>query len=396
MITEFFVRTFIKNHDKTEDYRIRAQYGILEGWVSIVINIILFAVKLAAGLFVNSIALIADAFHSLSDMASSGAVIWGFKISARPPDSEHPFGHGRMEHVTTLIIAILLIITGFEFAKVAFGRTTHAEAVVFSLPVIMIVFLTVICKEWLSRFAKELGRRINSKTLEGDALHHKADAITSLIVILALFSEKIHFRQFDGVVGIVMSVYIMYSGWKMLQDVITPLLGESANYGELVDIRKIAMSVKGIKGTHDIMMHKYGSMTIISLHVEIPEEFPFMEAHNVIEEIEENINFKMRAITTIHLDPVQKLNDDLLEVHSILSDLIKSNPKLSSYHDLRMLKVKGVPILVFDIVASHGVNPDEIIALRNKVASSLKPSLPSYTIKIWVDHPFNVTPPPKL
>ncbi len=391
MVTDFFVRTFIKNLDKTEDYRVRAQYGILEGWISIVINLILFAVKLAAGLFVNSIALITDAVHSLSDMVSSVAVIWGFKISARPPDREHPFGHGRMEHVTTLIIAILLIITGFEFARVAFGRVTHAEPVVFSLPVIIIVSITIVFKEWLSKFAKELGRRIDSKTLEGDALHHKADVITSVMVILALFSEKIHLRQFDGVVGILISVYIMYSGWKMLQDVITPLLGESATYGELAKIKKIATSVKGIKGIHDIMMHKYGSMKMISLHVEIPAEFPFMEAHNLIEEVEENINFKMRAITTIHLDPIQKLNDDLREIHSILGDLIKSNPELNSYHDLRMLKVKSVSTLVVDVVASHGVNPDEIIALRNKVASTLRTSLPSYQIKIWVDHPFNVT-----
>ncbi len=395
MITEFFVRTFIKNREKTEDYRVRAQYGILEGWVSTVINLILFAFKLAAGLFVNSIALITDAVHSLSDMLSSIAVIWGFKISGQPPDKEHPFGHGRMEHVTTLIIAILLIITGFEFARVAFGRVTHADPVVFNLPVIIIVSITIVFKEWLSKFARELGRRIDSKALEGDALHHKADVITSVMVILVLFSEKIHFRQFDGVVGILISVYIMYSGWKMLQDVITPLLGESATYEELAEIKKIAKSVKGIKGTHDIMMHKYGSMKVISLHVEIPEEFPFMEAHNLIEEIEENINVKMGAITTIHLDPIQKLNDDLRQVHSILGGIIKSNPELNSYHDLRMLKVKGALTLVVDVVASHGVNPDEIIALRDKVASSLRTTLPFYQIKIWIDHPFNVTPSPK-
>ena len=239
MITEFFVRTFIKNREKTEDYRVRAQYGILEGWVSTVINLILFAFKLAAGLFVNSIALITDAVHSLSDMLSSIAVIWGFKISGQPPDKEHPFGHGRMEHVTTLIIAILLIITGFEFARVAFGRVTHADPVVFNLPVIIIVSITIVFKEWLSKFARELGRRIDSKALEGDALHHKADVITSVMVILVLFSEKIHFRQFDGVVGILISVYIMYSGWKMLQDVITPLLGESATYEELAEIKKL-------------------------------------------------------------------------------------------------------------------------------------------------------------
>ena len=395
MITDILVRKFIKNPDKTDDYRVRAQYGILEGWVSIVINLILFVVKLAAGLFVNSFALITDAVHSLSDMVSSIAVIWGFKISAQPPDREHPFGHGRMEHITTLIIAILLIITGFEFARVAFGRVTHAEPVVFSLPVIIIVSITIVFKEWLSKLAKELGSRIDSKALEGDALHHKADVITSLMVILALFSEKIHFRQFDGVVGILISFYIIYSGWKMLQDVITPLLGESATYEELAKIRKIARSVKGIKGVHDIMMHKYGRVKIISLHVEIPEEFPFMEAHNLIEEVEEKINFKMRAITTIHLDPIQKLNDDLRQVHSILGGLIKSNPDLNSYHDLRMLKVKGVSILVVDVVASRGVNPDEIIELRNKVASTLRTSLPSYQTKIWIDHPFNIIPSSK-
>lgn len=391
MITKLLTRTFVKDYGNIEDIQVRSQYGIMEGWISVVINSLLFIIKLAAGMTVNSIALIADAFHSISDMFSSAAVIWGFKMSAVPADQEHPFGHGRMEHIATLIIAILLILTGFEFLKAAYGRITHPEPVIFSKVVIFIISLTIIVKGWLAFFSRELGRLIDSKALIGDFIHHQTDAITTFIVLLALFSEKIHFRQFDGIIGILISLFVMYSGWKMLREVVSPLLGESATYEELKQIKTIAMSVKGVKGVHDIIMHKYGTLKIISLHVELPEELPFMEAHNIIEEIEETMNLQMKATTTIHLDPMQKLDDNLREVHSILRGIIKSNPKLDSYHDVRMIKIKGEPKLVLDLVAMEGINHNEIHALRKEVTSILKSSLPLYTIKIWIDPKFSGT-----
>ena len=391
MITNLLVRKFVKDHKNVKDIGVRSQYGMLEGWISVVINCLLFIVKLSTGLLVNSIALIVDAIHSISDMFSSAAVIWGFKLSAAPPDREHPFGHGRMEHITTLIIAVLLILTGFEFFKAAFGRIRNPEPVIFSKVIIFIISLTIVIKGWLALFSRDLGKMINSKALMGDYIHHKTDVITTLLVLLALFSEKIHFKQFDGLVGILVSLYVIHSGWSMLREVVSPLLGESASYEELKKIRSIAMSVKGVKGVHDIIMHKYGNLTIISLHVELPEEFSFMEAHNIIEEIEEMINHQMNANTTIHLDPMQKLNDDLREVYSILARTIKSNPKLESYHDVRLVNVKGVPTLALDVVASEGVHSNEMKTLRKKVTSMLKKSLPLYTIKVWVDPKFSAT-----
>ncbi len=389
MITEFIVRTFIKDHKKTEDIRVRSQYGVMEGWISVAINLLLFIVKLVTGLYVNSIALISDAIHSISDMFSSAAVIWGFKMSAVPADKDHPFGHGRMEHIATLIIAVLLIITGFEFFKVAFERIKHPEPVLFSWVAIIIVSFSVIIKEWLAQFSKELGERIDSKTLIGDYLHHRTDAITSLMVLAALLSAKINVKQFDGIAGILISLYIFYSGWKMLMEVVSPLVGESASHEELSHIKSIAMLAKGVKGVHDIIMHKYGNVKIISLHVELPEELPFMEAHNIIEEIEETINLKMNATTTIHLDPVQKLNDDLRDVHTILQSMIKSNPKVDSYHDVRIVKVKGEETLILDIVASDGIAGNEIDKLQKEVISSLKSLFPYFIVKAWVDPKFS-------
>lgn len=391
MITKLLIKTFVKDYDNIEDTQVRSQYGIMEGWISVVINSLLFIIKLAAGMLVNSIALIADAFHSISDMFSSAAVIWGFKIAATPADQEHPFGHERMEYIATLIIAILLVITGFEFLRAAYDRIAHPEPVIFSKVVIFIISLTIIIKGWLAYFSKELGRQIDSKALIGDFIHHQTDAITTFIVLLALFSEKIHFRQFDGIVGIVVSLFVMYSGWAMMRDVVSPLLGESATYEELKQIKLIAMSAKGIKGVHDIILHKYGKVRIISLHVELPEEHSFMKAHNIIEEVEEAISTKMKATTTIHLDPIQKLDDKLREVHTILNVMIKSNPKLDSYHDVRIMNMKGKPTLVLDIVAVDGISQKGIRALRKELISILKSSLPLYTIKIWIDPKFSAT-----
>lgn len=395
MITDSIIRAFIKGYRNTKDIQVRSQYGILEGWVSVGINFILFVVKLTAGLFVNSISLIADAIHSISDMFSSAAIIWGFKMSGVPPDRDHPFGHGRMEHVATLIIAILLLITGFEFLRVAFGRIRNPEPVIFNLTVIFIVFSTILVKEWLARFSRDLSRKIDSKALLGDSLHHRTDAISSLLVLLALFSEKIHFRQFDGIIGILLSIYIMYSGWRMLNDVISPLIGESASYEELVQIKSLAMSVEKVKGVHDMTMHRYGTVKIISLHVEMPEEIPFMKAHDVIEKVEELINARMNATTVIHLDPIQKMNSKLREVHLILEKILESNPKLDSYHDLRMIKAKKNYTLVLDIVASDNASPSQMKTLRKNVASKLKSHFPKYIIKIWVDPKFHASVSPK-
>lgn len=391
MLTKLLIRAFIKDYNNIEDIQVRSQYGIMEGWISVVINSLLFVIKLAAGLMVNSIALIADAIHSISDMFSSAAVIWGFKMAAVPADQEHPFGHERMEHIATLIIAILLIITGVEFLRAAYDRITHPEPVIFSKFVIVIIASTIIIKGWLAYFSKELGIQIDSKALEGDFIHHQTDAITTVIVLLALFSEKIHFRQFDGIVGIVVSLFVMYSGWTMMRDVVSPLLGESATYEELKQIKSITMSAKGIKGVHDIILHKYGKVRIISLHVELPEEHSFMEAHNIIEEVEEAISTKMKATTTIHLDPIQKMDDKLREVHTILNVMIRSNPKLDSYHDVRIMNMKGEPTLVLDIVSVDGISQKEIRALRKDLISILKSSLPLYTIKIWIDPKFSAT-----
>lgn len=386
MISDFIIRTFIKEYQNIRDVRVRAKHGILEGWISIIINFILFIAKLTTGLIVNSIALISDSIHSLSDMFSSIAVIWGFKMSSEPPDREHPFGHGRMELIATLIIALLLVVTGFEFLKLAFGRIRNPLPVVYHHGAVLVVITTIIIKEWLAIFSKKLHILIGSKTLMGEYFHHQTDVITSFMVLLALFSEKINFRQFDGIVGILVSIFVMYSGWRLLNEVISPLLGESASNKELSQIKSIALSVKEVKGIHDIILHKYGNVKIISLHVELPEDFTFMGAHNVIQEIQEMINEQMDATTTIHLDPVQKMNDDLFNVHSILDEIVKSNPNLESYHDLRMVKIKRAPTLVLDIVPSEGINSSQVNELHKKINSILKINLPSHNIKIWV-HP---------
>lgn len=386
MISDFIIRTFIKDHQNIRDAQVRSKHGILEGWISIIINFILFIAKLTTGLIVNSIALISDSIHSLSDLFSSIAVIWGFKMSSEPPDREHPFGHGRMEHIATLIIALLLVVTGFEFLKLAFGRIRNPQPVFYHHGAVLVVITTIIIKEWLAIFSKKLHILTGSKTLMGEYFHHQTDVITSFMVLLALFSEKINFRQFDGIVGILVSIFVMYSGWRLLNEVISPLLGESASNKELNQIKSIALSVKDVKGIHDIILHKYGNVKIISLHTELPEDFTFMEAHNIIQEIQEMINEQMDATTTIHLDPVQKMNDDLFKIHSILDEFVKSNPNLESYHDLRMVKIKKNPTLVLDIVPSEGSNSNQINELHKKINSILKFNLPSHKIKIWV-HP---------
>ncbi|MFQ5561642.1 MAG: cation diffusion facilitator family transporter, partial [Nitrospinota bacterium] len=297
MLTRILVKRFVRDSNNIDNPEVRSRYGRLEGWVSVVINLALFGIKVFGGIVVNSVSLIADAIHSLADMLSSGAVIYGFKAAAAPADKEHPFGHGRVENIVALIIAILLIVTGLEFLKAGVMRLYSPVQVEYNAVIIFLLLLTIGAKYWLARFSKKLGKTIQSKALEYDALHHKADMFTSFVVLLPLFSEKIGLVWLDGFVGVGIAGYIIYSGVDMAKEVFSPLIGESATYKELFVIKSIAMETEGVLGVHDIMMHKYGHIIIISLHAEVSEETPLVDVHEIIEEVEEKINAEMNATT---------------------------------------------------------------------------------------------------
>jgi cation diffusion facilitator family transporter len=306
LFTHWIVRKLISNNRDIDNVIVRARYGTLEAVASIVINLLLFVVKLILGLMVNSVSLIADAVHTLSDSGTSIIILIGFRIAKKPGDREHPFGHGRAEPIAALIVAIILIVAGVELLRSSAVRIMHPkiEAAQISWFLAVILVVAVIIKELMARFSRELGRMIQSKTLEADFWHHRSDAFSTLLVLVAMACAHLNFMYVDGVAGVGVALVVMYSGYAVAHSVISPLLGERPSLEMLNQIEDIARSPEGVLGVHDIIVHRYGRAKFISLHIEVDNRRPAIELHNLSEQVEELIENKLGGSVVVHIDPL--------------------------------------------------------------------------------------------
>ncbi len=281
----------------------RQTVGFLEAWVSIVGNIALFLVKFAIGKLIGSISLIADSVHTLSDVLTSVVVLAGFKIGGREPDKEHPFGHGRIESIATLIIAILLILVGVEFLRQSIERLRQPRMVAGTILVVLIMLLSGVLKELMASFSIWLGRRIDSSTLIADAWHHRSDAIASVLVAVAIVGAIFHVYWLDGLFGLLVSLLIIYTGGELGWQAANYLIGTSPDQGLLDSIKAEAAAVGGVVGVHDISVHEYGPRRAISIHVEVQGGMDVTAAHGIADEVERRVASLMNAEAVVHIDP---------------------------------------------------------------------------------------------
>lgn len=373
----FLVKKFIKNHNLVTNPKVRSQYGMLEGWISILINFFLGIIKIIIAIMYGSISLLADAIHTLSDMATSIIIIIGFKISSKPGDKEHPFGHGRMEQISTLIVAVLLGVSAIELIQHSFQRILSPKQVPMSWIPIIIIFITIFFKEWLGQFSKFLGDKIGSLALEADAWHHRTDAISSLLVVIALIASKFGFIYLDGVVGLIIGVYIIYLGWDIAKKSIDQLLGESADESLINEITNIVMEEDKVKNVHDLIVHQYGEQKLLSLHMEVPADLSLSEAHTIADNIENIIDKKLNIYTTIHLDPVMPASPESLKIESIINDFIKDDNRIDSFHDLRLIGEKNYSNLLFDLVIKRDLKLTEKKEIKKSLCEKISKVVPA-------------------
>ncbi|KPK75590.1 MAG: hypothetical protein AMJ79_10840 [Phycisphaerae bacterium SM23_30] len=302
------VRKFIINYQDIDNVKVRARYGYLEAWTSIVINMLLFAVKMVLGVMVNSVAVIADAVHTLSDTGTSIIILIGFRIAKRPADREHPFGHGRMESIATLIVAVLLMVAGFELLRSAVERILKptVEKAEITWLVGLILIGTMAVKELMARFAREMALLVKSKTLQADAWHHRSDALSTLLVLAAMVCAYLGYSYVDGVAGVGVALIVIYSGYAIGRDAISPLLGERPRQELLDEIKNTARSFEGVRGVHDVIVHRYGQHKVISLHIEVSAEESVTKLHDLSEEVTEAIEKKWGGSAVVHIDPLNK------------------------------------------------------------------------------------------
>lgn len=359
-ITHWLVAKTITNYRNVDDLKVRLRYGLLEGWVSIILNLLMFAVKLILGLTIRSVALIADAIHTLADSGTSLVVIIGFKIARKPSDREHPFGHGKMESISALIIAILLFVVCVELLEKSIYRIFNPTTSRASLLIILIIVGTALIKEVMSRFSSILGDMIDSKALKADALHHRSDVFATLVVVVALIGSHWGYTRLDGIMGIIVSLVIGASAFSIARDAIHPLLGEAPTAERIQEVERIAMEHSDVLGVHEIIIHTYGQVRMISLHLEVSDKSTAYELHHLSEEVEEAIAIKLKAQVIAHIDPVNKDHPHYEEVRRVISEIVSEEIRISSFHDLRIVGTDpGMSKAVFNIVLGEEVDDQE-------------------------------------
>ncbi|NQV51469.1 MAG: cation transporter [Candidatus Marinimicrobia bacterium] len=372
-LTELLIRKTLPKGIESDSSAFRGHIGILEGWVSIIGNFILFVIKLIFGWMINSIALIADAFHTLSDVATSIVVIVGFKVSQKPADKEHPFGHGRAETIATLTIAILMAVVALEFLKGATERLFFSDSDIDISKLdwffISVVTLTAAAKAWMAFFAYKLGDLINSDALRGDAVHHKSDVYTTLLVIVALIGAYYGVPFLDGVMGIGVAVMILIAAYDIAREAIDDLLGKPATLEFINQISELAMSVPGAKQVHDVVVHNYGEQSFISLHIEIEENTIPGVAHNIADNVEHKLAQELNAEVVTHIDPVSVSGPGVQNIRAIIESSLAEFSDQFTVQDLRIVGEKPVESILFELT----VPPD--CFQKEEIESSIRNAL---------------------
>lgn len=388
MFSKLLVNTFIKNNEDIENEDVRSKYGYLGGIVGIIANFILFIVKFSVGLLTSSIAIMADAFNNLSDMASSIITIVGFKLASMPPDKEHPFGHGRLEYISALIVAFMVMLVGFQFVKSSINRILNPVPIKFEIIPFILLFISILVKVWLSKFNKFMGEKINSSALKAASVDAMGDVFTSSTVLVAFLAAKFTSLPIDGYAGILVSVAILYAGYSLVKETISPLLGEAPDPELVKQINQAILSYEHIKGVHDLIIHNYGvGKSIASVHAEIPADIDIMTIHDIIDKAEREISEKFKTHLVIHMDPICVETEEVAYIRSEVEKIIKYNPVIKSMHDFRVVNNGEVQDLTFDVVVDNNkmikIMTEE--ELKEDIINAIRDVHPEYNCFITID-----------
>lgn len=391
MFTRFLITKFIKNHNDVNNRKVRDAYGYLASIVGILCNIILFITKLSIGLISNSIAVIADAFNNLSDAASSIITFLGFKLASKPADKEHPFGHGRIEYLSGFIVSFMVLLVGVEFIKSSFNKIIHPTLVKFQLIPFVILILSILVKLWLSIFNKSIGNKIDSNALKATSFDALSDVIASFFVALSLIISKWISIPLDGYFGIVISLFILYSGISLIKETLSPILGEAPDSKLVNEIIDNIMRNDLIMGVHDLIIHNYGPRRYMaSIHAEVPSNESIVKIHEVIDKAENEISKKLDLLLVIHMDPINVDNKEIAYTRKEVVKILEQFSIIKSMHDFRMVGEDEYKNLIFDIVIDHSFKLTSELEnqLKKDIDNCIKKLHPKYNTIITIDRDF--------
>lgn len=354
-MTKFLVNKFIKNHDDVKNPKVREAYGVLSSWVGIVCNVLLFVAKFVIGTFANSISIISDGFNNLSDCASCVVTMFGYKMAAKPADKDHPFGHGRMEYLTSLIIAMLIMVVGVELFTGSVDKIIHPECVRFSVVALVVLIISILIKLWMGLFNRKLGKTVDSSVMLATSKDSLNDVLATTATLIALVATLCTDIPVDGIMGVVVSVMILISGFGIVKETVDELLGQPASPELVESLKELVDECHYALGMHDLIIHSYGPGNLIgSVHIEVDGKENIMDIHDAIDELERNIYDELGIRMTIHMDPVETDNENLTACKDMIEVILQEVDKELHFHDFRMVAGPSHTNLIFDVVVPHG------------------------------------------
>ena len=392
MFSKFLVNTFIKNNEDISNEKVRGKYIFLGGLVGILSNFLLFIIKLSVGLITSSIAIMADAFNNLSDASSSIITIVGFKLSDKPADAEHPFGHGRIEYISALIVSFMVMLVGFQFVKSSLERIFNPIDIKFETIPFILLLISIFIKLWLSRFNKFVGNKIDSSALKAASADALGDVFTSSCVVISYLAAKFTSFPIDGYLGTLVALFILYSGFSLTKETLNPLLGEAPDPELVQKIQDMVLSYDNITGVHDLIIHNYGPCRCMaSIHAEVPCDISIMEIHEIIDTAEREISEKLKIYLVIHMDPIAMEDEEVKKDFNMVCDIIEKDERIKSIHDFRVVGQGEVKNLLFDVV----IDSEKMFktmtkheTLINDINKAVKEIHPKYNCIITIDNDY--------
>lgn len=394
-MTELLVKRFVKNSADTGNPAVRAAYGNLAGAVGIFCNLLLCAGKLIVGTLFGSISITADAVNNLSDASSSIITLVGFRLSAKPADDEHPYGHARIEYLAGLAVSVLILVIGVELARTSLEKIIAPTEVVFSPVTVAVLLGSIAVKLWMALFNRTIGKRIDSSTLVATAMDSRNDVISTAAVLAASIISAATGLKLDGWMGFAVALFILWSGVGILKDTLNPLLGEAPSEELTAYIAKKVMSYDGVLGTHDLMVHDYGpGRRFASVHVEMAAENDVMQSHDIIDNIERDFLNQDHIHLIIHYDPILTGDDAVGTAREWVKELVKSISPELTIHDFRIVQGVSHTNLIFDAVVPHDF-PMSDAALRHRIQELVEThddADTKYYAVVTIDHSYAPIP----
>ena len=385
---EFLWKTFVKDYENYKDPEVRDRYTRLTGTLGIIVNSVLCVVKIILGLAIHSIAVVADGAHDMADSVAALITLIGARIARKPADKDHPYGHARAEYLCSLVVSAIILIVGFELMKNSIDKCMHPQATEFSWLMVGFMVFAILLKGSQALFTIATGRHIKSLPVIAAGTDNRNDVISSIIIVIGMLINRFAGVDLDGWMGCIVSLFILYSGVMLIKETISPLLGEPPERETVDEMHEIIMSHPEVIGVHDLVIYNYGpGRTFASFHAEVDSRGDILEIHDVIDQIERELQEKMNVNAACHMDPIVVDDPVRIRMQTVIANAIMDMDGVESYHDLRVVPGKTHTNIIFDLVLVPGVktSKDEI---RTRLTEAVKSESDHYEVVINFDQSF--------